>query len=187
MEIGNLFKNGEIIGIVSNYESNFNFQGKVKDLNVKNIEKGLKMVLLDETILYKEMKDLTLSELFKIELLTKLNNDVIVVGNLSKVLNYKDLEYIKKLLLKLNNDYNKKIVVIDRDVKVFFNLVKWIYVIKNKEIIYTTNDFFDQKLYEYTKCPKIIEFINYALENNIKLTKTLDIYELIKDIYRIVS
>lgn len=187
MEIGNLFKNGKIIGMVSNYESSFNFEGQVKDLKVKNIEKSLKMVLLDETILNKEMKDLTLSELFKIELLTKLNNDVIIVGNLSKVLNYKDVEYIKKLLLKLNNDYHKKIVVIDRDVKVFFNLVKYIYVIDNKKILYSTDDFFDKKLYEYTKCPKIIEFINYALENNINLTKTLDIYELIKDIYRMVS
>ena len=187
MDINTIVKDYGIVGVISNYETNIKKEGLVKDLDIKNISQALKMVLLDDSYLDKKINDLTLSEIFKIDLMTKLNKDIIIIGNLSQVLNYKDLEYIKKLLLKLNNDYHKKIIIIDNDVKVFFNLVKMIVVLKDKNIIYKTNDLYDDKLYEYTKCPKIIEFIKYLNENNISINKTLDIYELIKDIYRSAS
>ena len=185
MEINSLLKEYEIIGLISSYELKIK-DGYVKDLSIKDISKALKMVLLDDSYLDKKISDLTLNEQFKIDLLTKFNNDLIVVGNLSKYLNYKDIEYFKKLLLKLNNSYHKKIVVIDNDIKVFFNLVKMIVVIKDKKVLYTTNDFFDNNLYKYTKCPKIISFINEVNSSKVILNKTIDIYELIKDIYRSV-
>ncbi len=187
MEMNDIIKNNEIIGIVSNYELKTNLTGLIKDINIKNINNALKMVLLDDSYLEKNINDLTLNELFKIDLMSKLKNDIIVIGNLSKVLNYKDIEYFKKLFLKLNQDFNKKIIIIDNDIKVFFNCVKKIVVIRNKEIIYKTDNFFDENLYLYTKCPKIIDFINYLGSKNIPIIKTVEIHELIKDIFRSVS
>ncbi len=181
-----IIKKYEIIGIVSNYKISLDNSLKVKDLDIKNLPQALKMVGLTEDCIDKFINDLTLSELFKVDLATKLNKDIIVIGGLSNYLNYKDQEYIKKILTKLNQDYHKYIIVIDENVKVFINLVKRIYVLDNKNIVYETSDFYDLELYKYTKMPKIIEFINYVNQNN-KINKTLDIYELIKDIFRSVS
>ena len=186
MELVKLIKDYDIIGIVSNYQININ-EGYVKDLNIPNINKALIMLELNEDILNKKISELTISELFKVDLMSKLNNKIIIVGNLSKYLIYKDINYIKKLLKKLNNNYNKKIVVIDEDISVFFDLVKYIYVIKNKKLIYQTDEFFDNKLYDYVKCPKIIDFINFVNKNEIRLDNNIDIHELIKDIYRRLS
>jgi len=186
MEIKELLNTYEIIGIVSNYQSSLP-NVLVKDLNIKNINKALVMVELDESVLNKNVSDLTLSELFKVDLITKLDRDVIIIGNLSKNLIYKDIEFIKKLLLKLNNEYNKKIVIIDENINVFMNVVKYIYVMKNKEIIYSTNNFYDDELYRYVKMPKIVEFIKYVNKNEKRIDETLEIYELIKDIFRRLS
>ena len=186
MEIKDMLENYGIIGIVSNYNSSLK-DSKVKELNIKNISKALKMVSLDDSYLDKFTNELTCSEKFKIDLAMKLDKDIIIIGNLSKCLIYKDIEYIKKLLNKLNNDYHKKIIIIDEDINVFINLVKVICVMQNKKIIYSTIDFYDDKLYEYVKMPKIIDFVKYVNSNEKKLDNHLDIHELIKDIYRSLS
>lgn len=186
MEIKNILKNDKIIGVIGNYQSTLQ-SCFIKDLNIKNISKALIMVGLDDTFINKRFEELTLSEQFKIDLATKLNKDIIIIGNLSKNLIYKDIEYIKKLLLKLCNEYHKKIIVIDEDVNIFFNLVKHIYVLKDKKIVYDTNDFFDDNLYKYVKMPKIIDFIKYVNKDEIRINNNLEIYELIKDIFRRVS
>lgn len=175
-----------IIGIVSNYSTIIN-DVKISELNIKNVDNALKMVGLDKDVKNKLYSELSLSEQFKVDLMTKLDKDIIIIGNMSKCLIYKDMEYIKKLLIKLNTDYHKKIVVIDKDVNSFIGLVKCICVMENKNIIYESNDFFDEKLYKYTKMPKIVEFIKYVNRDKTLLDKNLDIYELIKDMYRRLS
>lgn len=181
-----MLKNNEIIGVVSNYQHTMD-DVLVKDLKVKNILKAIVMVNLDNKVLDKRVSELSLSELVKVDLITKLDRDIIVIGNLSKSLINKDIEYIKKLLLKLNKEYNKKIVIIDDDINVFMNIVKSIYVLKNKELIYSTDNFFDEELYNYVKMPKIVEFIKYVNKDNKRIDETLEIYELIKDIFRRLS
>ncbi len=177
----------EIIGITGSMKFTNKLSGKVSDLNIKNIDKALQIVDLTNDIKEKDIKDLSISELWKIDLLLKLDNDTIIVGNLSSSLNYKSREYIKKVLKKLNKDFNKKIVIIDRDINVFFNIVDRIYVTKGRNIIYTTTDFYDDKLYEYVNMPKIIDFVKYVNKDKKILENHTDIYELIKDIYRSVS
>ena len=183
----NLVKDYGIIGICSTYQSNLNQNAFVKDLNIKDIDKALKIVDLDASIKDKVVKDLTLSEQFKIELTTKLHDKTIIIGNLSNTLNYKTQEYMKKLFIKLNSDYNKNIIVIDNDIQVFFDLVKRIYVIFDRIVVYETSDFFDKELFKWVRIPKIIDFINYVNTNQPILQKTTDINELIKDIYRSVT
>ena len=187
MEIKDILNNYGVIGVISNYQNNLNKDKMVIELNINNLNNALKMVGLNDTFINKKVKDLSLSEQTKLDLATKLTNDIIIIGNLANTLNYKDLDFIKKLLLKLNKEYNKKIVVIDNKVDVFFNLTKRIIVLQNKTILYETEDYFDDNLYKYVKMPKIIEFIKYVNKDNKKLDNNIDIYELIKDIYRSVS
>ena len=176
-----------IIGIVGSFKTTFKLKGMVKELLIKDINKALKIVGLDESFLDKKEDDLTLSELWKVELMSKLEKNTIVVGSLSNNLNYKDQEYFKKVLIKINKDYNKKIVVIDNNIESFINLVNKVYITKKMDIIYSTNDFFDDELYKYVNMPKIIEFIKFVNKDKKILANNLDIYELIKDIYRVLS
>ncbi|MBE6156705.1 MAG: hypothetical protein E7161_03055 [Firmicutes bacterium] len=187
MEIKDILKDVKIVGIVSNYQTNLKIEGKVKDLKIKNISSALKMVGLGVNSLEKSISDLSISELWKLELASKLDNDVIIIGDIYNSLIYKDREYMKKLFVKLSNDYQKKIVIIDNNINSFIGVVKKIFVIRDKKIVYETGNFFDQELYKYVKMPKIIDFIKYVNRDNNRLEKTTDIYELIKDIYRRVS
>jgi len=187
MEIKKIIKDFGIIGVVSKYQDTLDNDLLVKDLKLKNDNKALVMVGLDDKILDKKIKELSFSEKFKLDLATKLDKDIIIIGNLSKSLIYKEQDYIKKLLIKLSNNYNKKIVVIDEDISVFFNLTKKIYVMKNKEVIYDTDNYFDDNLYKYCKMPKIVEFIKYVNKSNKRVDENIEIYELLKDIYRRIS
>lgn len=187
MEIKELVNNCGIIGVIGNYQNKINYVGKVRDINIKNITNALKMVLLDENILDKNIDELSISEYFKVELMTKLDSDLIIIGNLANSLIYKDKEYMKKLFIKLNKDYHKKIIIIDNDLTSFMNCVKDICVVKDNKVIYESNDYYDDNLYKYVKMPKIVEFIKYVNKNKKNCDKTIDIYELIKDIFRRLS
>lgn len=176
-----------IVGVISHYKVSLDKTSKVRDLNITNVTNAFKMLSLNEDILDKELNELSQDELFKVDLATKLHENIIIIGNMSNMLNYKDQEYIKKLLLKLYNDYHKSIVVIDENVKVFMNLVKRIFVLNGKQIVYETDDFYDLNLYNYTKIPKIVDFITYVNKDTKRLNNNVDIYELIKDIFRSVS
>ena len=47
--------------------------------------------------------------------------------------------------------------------------------------------FYNEDLYKYIKCPKIISFIKMVKDKDINLSNYLDINELIKGIYRSVE
>ncbi len=187
MELKDILNEYGLVGVISTYKFTLDKEKRVKDLHIKNLDKALKMVNLEEEVKDKYLSVLSLDELFKIDLISKLDKDIIIVGNLSSCLNYKEREFIKKLLLKLVNSYHKKIIVIDNDVQLFFNLVKLIVVINGKDILYKTKDFYDDNLYKYTKVPKIVELVKYLNKKGRRIQETTDIYELIKDIYRSVS
>ena len=48
-------------------------------------------------------------------------------------------------------------------------------------------DLYNEDLYKYIKCPKIISFIKMVKDKDINLSNYLDINELIKGIYRSVE
>lgn len=187
MEIKDLLNNYSIIGVIGNYQSALIKKGLVKDIKVKNIEKALTMVNLDKSIINYKLEDLTISEFWKVELISKLENDIIIVGNISNSLIYKDIEYMKKLFIKLSTEYNKKIVVIDNNLKTFFNLTNKIVFMNNKKIQFDITNFYDKKLEKYIELPPIIDFVKTVNKNKRILNETIDIYELIKDIYRSVT
>ncbi len=187
MELKDILKEEGIVGVISQYEFSLDLNKKVSSIEIKNRDKAFQMVNLPNNIKEKYLQDLTLSELFKIDLISKLDEEIIIIGNISGCLNFKEAEFIKKLLLKLVTVYHKKIIVIDSSVQTFFNLVKKIVVINGKNILYETDNFYDDDLYKYAKIPKIIEFVKFVNQDKKRINKTTDIHELIKDIYRSVS
>ena len=58
---------------------------------------------------------------------------------------------------------------------------------KDKKIIYVADDFYDDELYKYVNIPNIVDFIKFVNNDNKRLDNNIEIYELIKDIYRSVS
>lgn len=185
MELSNLVQNRDIVGVIGSYKPNFSGI-YVQDLNIKKLEQAFLMVGLDISAKDKKVQDLNDAEKLKLDLAKQLYNDIIIVGELSSSLNKKDLDYIKKLLLKLQEKEHKKIIIIDNKVDTFFFLTKDIVVFKNNEIVYETSNYFNLELYNYTRMPKIVEFINYVNKDKKILNENIDILELIKDIYRSV-
>ena len=179
-----LLDNHSIIGVISGYKSTLKLQGTVNDLSIANINEKLMLVGLDESIKNKNITLLSISELWKVELLSKLDEDIIIIGNMYNSLIHKERENIKRLLINLSVENNKKIILIDNRIESFINLVEKIVVINNKNIVFETEDVFDNKLYEYASMPCIIDFIKYANRDEKRIVETTDIYELIKDIYR---
>ena len=125
--------------------------------------------------------------MWKVDLASKLKNDIILVGNLSNSLINKDIEQFKLLLIKINRYFHKKIIVIDDNVELFYKFAKRILVLKGKKVIYNTSNIFDKKLYEYIDKPEILKFIDLVNVDKKILNNNIEIYELIKDIYRSVS
>ena len=108
MEINEILEKNGIIGVIGNYKSTINLNQKVKDLKIKNFDNSLKMVGLENIDRDTILKDLSISEQWKLDLATKLHNDIIIIGNIYNSLIYRDREVVKKLLLILNIKYNKK-------------------------------------------------------------------------------
>lgn len=184
MELKGILDKYKIIGVISNYESNISKNKLVKTILKDNYDKKLKLVGLDNSILNKRYRDISLSEKFKVDLLTKINNKVIIIGGLSTNLIYKDRVFIKKLLIKISNSYNKKIIIIDDQIKELMDICRYFIIVKDKKIIYKTNNVYDDKLYKYINIPPIIEFVKKIQDSGIKMDNYTDNYELLKAIYR---
>ena len=185
MELMSCLNKHKIIVVIANYRYSINNNKLVKNiiLNYKK-EELLKKFNLSSELLNRRFSSLSISEKFKIDLLSKLNEDVIVIGNISNSLIYRDRLIVIKLLNILSKKFNKKIIIIDDNINYLLNLCNYYIVIKNKKIIYKTDDIFDNRLYEFCDKPPIIDFIEKANKKGINLEKYIDIYELLKAIYR---
>lgn len=188
MEISRLKRiKGNIIGIIS---SDFTEEFKTDDFIIKdkisNPEKVLKMVLLEESILRMNYKELSNGEKNKINLALQLKESVIVLENFYKGLTKKELQYFKQLFKKLNKEYGKKIILITDDAEILLNNIDAIYVVKGI-VIYNSDNLFDKELYKYIKSPKLVDFYFKCEEKNIKLEKTTEFNDLLKIIYRSIT
>ena len=185
MELTNYLNKYKIIGVIANYQCSISGDKLVRNiLSTSKKEKLLIKFNLSTELLDKNFSQLSVSEKLKIDLLSKLNQDIIVIGNLSSSLIYRDRMIILKLLKKLNENYNKKIIIIDDDMNSLMNICNYFLVLKNKKIVYKTENVYDNKLYNYCRKPEIVDFVFRAKEKNIKLEDYTDLYELIKAIYR---
>lgn len=185
MELKKYLDKYNTIGILSDYKVSLDDNKKVSDILIsKNNNQLLKFLNLNDSLLEKKIKELSLSEKIKIDLLSKVNNDIIITGGFSNNLIYKDREIVSKFLLKLSNDFDKKIIIIDNNIETVMNICKYFIVIQNNKILYKTTDIYDKGLYNYVDKPEIVNFVLKAKDKGIDLEYYTDIHELLKAIYR---
>lgn len=184
MELSDL--EGNIIGVISKDYKNENYSGKVvKDIVIKKASDALKMAGLCERTLEFKFDDLSHGNQNRVILASKLQDKCIILNNFSIGLTNKDIEFFKKLFKRISS-YGRKIVLVDTNSNLFFNLVDKVYVI-SKEIVFETSDMFDKALSEYIDLPKIVEFTNKSENKGIKINHYKELDELLKAIYRIKS
>ena len=86
-------------------------------------------------------------------------------------------------------NYDKNIIIVSDDISYFLDTLDE-YIIFHKGKVAVSGDkkdLYNEDLYKYIKCPKIISFIKMVKDKDINLSNYLDINELIKGIYRSVE
>lgn len=192
------------IGVV--YTSNTEFMGKtVKEeikMTMKNydyrpsnmnkhLEDSLLLVGLSSEYLERNPRTLSSTEQAKVKLACALsyNPEVLYLENIDKGLTQREIDYIKKLLLKLKNKFHKTIIISSNRMEFSFELVDKVYVINKGKMVLSGGKeiFYDNKLYKYVEMPKIVEFTKYAQEMGHNILTYTDLKELIKELYRNVK
>ena len=140
-----------------------NYHLKYNNVQEK-IKSALLMVGLDESYLSRVITSLSTSELKKVSLACVLfyNPQVLIVDYFEKGLNYKDIEYFKKLFKKLKIKYNRNIIICSDNISNYLDILDE-YVIFNNgvlEVKGTNKELYNNVIYKYIEEPHIIKFIN---------------------------
>ncbi len=169
------------------------YLNKIYKLGYKDIDKKINdsiiMANLNNSYLFKDFDDMTNNELKLCSLVKALflNPKVIILDYFEKNLSNNVIEYIKKLVFKLNKMYDKNIIICSNNIDVYLNIVKDIVIFNNGNIVYQGNDLYNSKIYKYIDEPNIISFIKYLDKKGHKFDRYIDIKELLKAIYRDVE
>lgn len=169
----------KIMGVVTPKIIIPKFEHSLETLIPYRLEDTKKITLLD----IDSTENLSSKNISKLQLAININKNLIVLYDFSKGLNTKEIRYYKNLFRKITTEYNKKIILVSRDINFLVDMCDRI-TVYDKKIIYSTTDMFDGMLYRYIDMPNIVKFINIANSKGAGLSKTLDINELMKDIYR---
>lgn len=158
----------------------------------KIVSDSLKIVGLNDTYLSQSPYKLSYGEKTKVALSTilALNPSILILDEPTIGLDNKSINKLIRLLLKLKNNYCKTIIIASNDIE-FVSKISDTIVILNKgqiksfgskeDILQNTTLLKENNI----EIPQIIEFINQVNKRkNVNLKYTLDINELIKDIYR---
>ncbi len=180
--LGNLTltTNSNDISLVSYYK----FKDTVESyLESDKALKSLKMVFLDATYLSKTIKDLSESEIKKINLAKALiaNKEIIVLDFFDKGLTNKEQKDYQRLFKKLAENYHKTIVIYTNDVTFFWNIATEIIYVDNQKVINTYSKNEDIPNIN----PPIKELINLMRSKNLKIDNYKDTKDLLKAIYRL--
>ena len=171
------------------------YLNKAYNLNYKNIDKRIKdaltMINLDITYMSENFIDMSDNELKLANLALSLifNAKIIILDYFEKGMPFNQINYIKKLLSKLNKMYNKNIIIFSDDLDCYMNIVNNILIINNGNIVFegTNKDIYKDDLYKYIDEPNIVSFIKYLNNNNHSFDNYIDIKELLKAIFRDVE
>ncbi len=178
---------GNIIGVITNSINEDDYNGKlVNEIVLQKASAALKLVGLSGDMLSRKYDSLSSREKSKVIIASKLHDKTIILSNITKGLVKKDIDELKRLFKKVEQ-YNRKIILIDKNSYLFLNCVDKIYVMENKNIVLETEDIFDERLDQYMDLPKIVEFINICASKGIKIDHFIELDELLKAIYRIKS
>ena len=202
-ETNKYFKKGNITGFykdkidIIDYYSDFYGITYDDEWTVKRFLNGLKLKInnsiydylksfeLDLDILNKKIKILSTNE-FKYVLLIYLllmEPEVYIFDYFDIGLSYKNRKTFINVLRKLKSQ-KKTIIVITNDLGFMYEVADYVMIVVDKKLIYNglKNEIFEaRRIDDY---PPIIDFIRKANNKGANLQYTMDVKELIKDIYR---
>ena len=170
---------GKIYGLMGNISlstnnnnyfiiNSYKFKGIVKEyLNSSKAPMALKMVMLNETYLEKEIANLSPSEIKKVVLAKALieNKDYLIFDYFDKDLTTEEKKEFKLLFKRLASIYQKTIILFTNELSFIWDISSSIIYLENENLhIFSKKDY---GILKYVENPPIIEFINLMREKGI--------------------
>lgn len=180
----NLTTNNNNYSIITDYK----FNGTVEEyLNSPKAASSLKMVLLDENVMPKNARDLSIGELKKVSLAKALidGKDYLVLDYFDKSFNHKEIDYFIRLTKRMTNDYQKTVILFTNDITVLWNNIKELLIVDEYFVINTIPK---EKYFEFIDKlnePEIVRFIKLMKELGLYIENYKDTQDLLKAIYRL--
>jgi energy-coupling factor transporter ATP-binding protein EcfA2 len=161
----------------------------------KRIRDSIKLVGLDDSILYRSFEKISSSELKKVCLAGILACDceVLFLDDPFSCLDFSAKNDLLRLIKDLKKKYGKTIIIVSSDVDFIHRFVDYVYLIKDGSIYLEGNkyDVLSNEVamnYCGLKVPDILHFSNLVLQKkSIKIGYRDEINDLIKDVYRYVK
>ena len=151
----------------------------------------IKMLNINESILDKDMYDISESEYYKVLIGSVLlyNPEVIIFDDILCFFDEENKQKLFKLSNKLKKFFGKTIYFVTSDIDSVYEYVDIVIVIDNMKILLEGNKDDVYKNYDLLRdnkirIPNIIEFIKEMRDNNVYIDYVDSINELIKTIYR---
>ena len=180
----NLTTNNNNYSIITDYK----FNGTVEEyLNSPKAASSLKMVLLDENVMKKNARDLSIGELKKVSLAKALidGKDYLVLDYFDKSFNHKEIDYFIRLIKRMTNDYQKTVILFTNDITVLWNNIKELLIVDEYFVINTIPK---EKYFEFIDKlnePEIVRFTRLMKELGLNIENYKNTQDLLKAIYRL--
>lgn len=180
----NLTTNNNNYSIITDYK----FNGTVEEyLNSPKAASSLKMVLLDENVMKKNARDLSIGELKKVSLAKALidGKDYLVLDYFDKSFNHKEIDYFIRLMKRMTNDYQKTVILFTNDITILWNNIEELLIVDEYFVINTIPK---EKYFEFIDKlnePEIVRFTRLMKELGLYIENYKDTQDLLKAIYRL--
>lgn len=165
------------------------FKYKTDKKEIRCID-ALKLIGLDKEYLNKKITDLNLTEKKKIALASILifNPKIIILDEPTIGLGTKEKDDLKSLLVMLKEKYKKTIILLTSDTNFAYGITDECMILYKGNLITKGNNHLleDTTLLDTynLRIPEIIKFISSSYTRGVELTKTYNILDLIKEVYR---
>lgn len=200
MEVANIFQDKEqsrIYGLMGNIDittnnknysivTNVNIKDTVREyLSSKKDKQALKMVMLDESYLEKEIYLLNKSNQRRVALARALidNKPYIVLDFFEKDFNSREKDAFLRLFKKISTEYKKTIIIYTNDISFIWNIASEIVLVDDEITSYKKGDYFN--ILEKIDKPKLAKMVELIRSKGIKIEDYQDPKDLLKAIYRI--
>lgn len=172
-------------------DKEISFALKNFNMNRKRIIDVIKLVGLKEDILNKKIKELSNGEKRLIAIASSIvyNPKLILFDEPTIGLDYKNKKKVINLIKTLKNRYEKTIIVVSHDIDLMYELCDDMIILSNGNLVLSgdTISVFNEidilNKYNIT-LPRVVLFEHLAKQKNVKLLKSKNVNDLIKEVYR---
>ena len=170
---------------------NSNYKEETKN---RKISFALKMLDLNDNIINIDPNNISSGEkkLLSIAISLITNPKILILDEPELYLDDCHKRTLIKIIKKISKRYNKTIIILTSNVLFSYEVCDNFILLNNGKIIRSSNkkdllNIDDELEISSLKIPEILNFINCATKKDINLSKTYDIKELMKDVYRNVK